>query len=114
MKTELWPMDQIIPYAKNPRKISEKAIDKVALSIKEFGWRQPIVVVRIRMSALFARTPSRGTKRTPYGAFWCERRRAANPLSSDPGKFEVRSGRASAAAQHSQRLPLLLLERTDG
>jgi hypothetical protein len=49
MKTELWPMDQIIPYAKNPRKISEKAIDKVALSIKEFGWRQPIVVDQERV-----------------------------------------------------------------
>ncbi len=46
MKTELWLMDKITPYSKNPRKISEKAIDKVASSIKKFGWRQPIVVDR--------------------------------------------------------------------
>lgn len=34
----------IKPYENNPRKISEKAVDKVATSIKEFGWKQPIVV----------------------------------------------------------------------
>ena len=34
---------KIIPYARNPRR-NEKAVDKVAASIKEFGFRQPIVV----------------------------------------------------------------------
>jgi ParB-like chromosome segregation protein Spo0J len=33
-----------IPYARNSRKIPERAIDKVAASIQEFGWRVPIVV----------------------------------------------------------------------
>lgn len=37
------PISEIIPYARNPRK-NDSAIDKVAASIKEFGWRQPIVV----------------------------------------------------------------------
>lgn len=32
------------PYANNPREISQKAIDSVAESIKQFGFRQPIVV----------------------------------------------------------------------
>jgi len=36
-------IDQVIPYAKNPRK-NDAAVDKVAGSLKEFGWRQPIVV----------------------------------------------------------------------
>ena len=39
-----WPIDRVIPYARNSRKIPERAIDKVAASIKEFGWRVPIVV----------------------------------------------------------------------
>ena len=34
----------ILPYKNNPRKISDKAIDMVATSIKEFGFQQPIVV----------------------------------------------------------------------
>ena len=44
MKIELWPIRPPVPYAKNPRKIPQSAIDKVAAGIKEFGWRQSIVV----------------------------------------------------------------------
>jgi hypothetical protein len=44
MKIELRLLKEITPYAKNLRKIPQKAIDKVALSISEFGPRQPIVV----------------------------------------------------------------------
>lgn len=44
MNIEILDITQIKPYPENPRKISDKAIDKVALSIKEFGWQQPIVV----------------------------------------------------------------------
>jgi ParB-like chromosome segregation protein Spo0J len=39
-----WPIDKIIPYERNARNITPAAVDKVAASIKEFGWRQPIVV----------------------------------------------------------------------
>src|SRR5579862_105701 len=41
---EWWPINKIRPYERNPREIPQRAIDKVASSIKEFGWRQPIVV----------------------------------------------------------------------
>src|ERR1019366_10509931 len=34
----------IVPYKQNARKIPQRAIDKVALSLKEFGWQQPIVI----------------------------------------------------------------------
>ena len=37
------PINSIIPYARNPRK-NDKAVIKVASSLKEFGFRQPIVV----------------------------------------------------------------------
>src|SRR5271154_3142562 len=40
----MWPIDRPIPYARNSRKIPQRAVDKVAASIKEFGWRQAIVV----------------------------------------------------------------------
>src|SRR5579863_7192812 len=39
-----WPIEKPIPYARNSRKIPERAIDKVAASIREFGFRQAIVV----------------------------------------------------------------------
>ncbi len=43
MKIELWSLSRIKPYAKNPR-VNDAAVDAVAASIKEFGFRQPIVV----------------------------------------------------------------------
>lgn len=43
MKVEIWPISRPIPYSRNPRN-NEVAVSKVAGSIKEFGWRQPIVV----------------------------------------------------------------------
>jgi DNA modification methylase len=44
MNVEHWPIAKIVPYARNARIAPESAIAKVAASIKEFGWRQPIVV----------------------------------------------------------------------
>ncbi|MEK6747488.1 MAG: ParB N-terminal domain-containing protein [Pseudomonadota bacterium] len=43
MKVELLELKKLVPYARNPR-ITAHAVDKVAASIKEFGFRQPIVV----------------------------------------------------------------------
>lgn len=45
MNIEQWPLDRIIPYARNPRD-NRAAIGAVKGSIKEFGFRQPIVVDR--------------------------------------------------------------------
>jgi ParB-like chromosome segregation protein Spo0J len=44
LKVCMWPIERPIPYAGNSRNIPERAIDKVAASIQEFGVRQPIVV----------------------------------------------------------------------
>jgi DNA modification methylase len=43
MKIELRPIDQVRPYPGNPRQ-NDEAVDAVAASLKEFGFRQPIVV----------------------------------------------------------------------
>ncbi|MBX3356501.1 MAG: ParB N-terminal domain-containing protein [Phycisphaeraceae bacterium] len=43
MKIELRPLTDITPYEANPR-INDDAIDAVAASLKQFGFRQPIVV----------------------------------------------------------------------
>jgi len=44
MKIETADINTIKPYENNPRKLKDSAIDKVAMSIKEYGFRQPIVV----------------------------------------------------------------------
>ena len=43
-KIQEWPIENVRPYENNPRKIPQKAVDAVAASIKEFGFKQPIVV----------------------------------------------------------------------
>lgn len=42
-KIRMMSIDEIAPYGKNPRK-NDKAVDAVAKSIKEFGFKQPIVI----------------------------------------------------------------------
>ena len=44
MNIERWSVDALVPYERNARTITPAAVDKVAASIEEFGWRQPIVV----------------------------------------------------------------------
>lgn len=46
MKIEQWPIGRPKPYPRNPRKIPAAAVQKVAASIREFGFQQPIVVDR--------------------------------------------------------------------
>jgi len=43
MDVELWPIEDVTPYEGNPRQ-NEEAVGAVAASIREFGFRQPIVV----------------------------------------------------------------------
>ena len=43
MQVTLRPITDIRPYEKNPR-LNDDAVDAVAASIREFGFRQPIVV----------------------------------------------------------------------
>ena len=40
------PVEEVLPYDRNSRKIPERAVNKVAASIDEFGWQQYIVVDR--------------------------------------------------------------------
>ena len=44
MQIKVAEISTIKPYENNPRKLSEQAIEKVAMSLKEYGFRQPIVV----------------------------------------------------------------------
>jgi DNA modification methylase len=43
-RLEVWAIDRVKPYEKNPRSIPDKAVAKVAGSLKTFGFQKPIVV----------------------------------------------------------------------
>jgi len=40
-QVERWPIDRLIPYAKNSRTHSEAQIAQLAASLKEWGWTNP-------------------------------------------------------------------------
>ncbi len=42
LKTEIWPINRLIHYARNPRK-NDDQIDRMVSAIREFGFRIPIV-----------------------------------------------------------------------
>lgn len=44
LQVQWWPTEKPIPYARNARVCPDAAIAKVAGSLQEFGWKQPIVV----------------------------------------------------------------------
>ena len=44
MKVENMPMGKIKPYANNPKIHPDKQVEHIANSLKEFGWKQPLVV----------------------------------------------------------------------
>jgi DNA modification methylase len=44
LKIELWPIEQLVPYARNSRTHSETQVAQVAASIAQFGFVNPILV----------------------------------------------------------------------
>ena len=43
-RIEYWPLDKLIPYARNARTHSDEQVAQIAASIKEFGFTNPILV----------------------------------------------------------------------
>jgi hypothetical protein len=42
-RLEMWPVSRLVPYIRNPRK-HDGAIDRMVSSIKEFGFKTPVLV----------------------------------------------------------------------
>src|SRR5712691_7773741 len=45
MQLEMWPLSRFVPYARNPRK-NDHVVDKMVASIKEFGFKVPVLARR--------------------------------------------------------------------
>jgi site-specific DNA-methyltransferase (adenine-specific) len=41
---ERWPVDKLVPYARNSRTHSDSQVAQIAASIKEWGWTTPVLV----------------------------------------------------------------------
>jgi ParB-like nuclease domain len=43
-RIELWPIENLRPYERNPRTHSEAQVDQIAASMVEFGWTNPVLI----------------------------------------------------------------------
>ena len=43
-RVEQWPIERLIPYADNPRLHSAADIERIAASIRKWGWTNPVLV----------------------------------------------------------------------
>ena len=67
------PIEDVVPYGRNPRKFGDETIASVAASIRRFGWRQPIVVdvdgIIVAGHARYAAATSMGLDRVPVHVY---------------------------------------------
>src|SRR6185295_1105307 len=43
-RVERWPIERLVPYARNARTHSEAQVEQIAASIREWGWTNPVLV----------------------------------------------------------------------
>jgi ParB-like chromosome segregation protein Spo0J len=43
-RLELWPIERLRPYDRNPRTHSDDQVAQIAASMVEFGWTNPILI----------------------------------------------------------------------
>ncbi|MEA2906612.1 MAG: hypothetical protein QOI12_3999 [Alphaproteobacteria bacterium] len=43
-KVERWPLDRLVPYARNARTHDDTQVAQIAASIREWGWTNPVLV----------------------------------------------------------------------
>jgi DNA modification methylase len=43
-RVERWPIERLVPYARNARTHSPAQVDQIAASIREWGWTNPVLV----------------------------------------------------------------------
>jgi DNA modification methylase len=44
IQLERWPIERLVPFARNPRTHTEEQVAQIAASIVEFGWTNPVLV----------------------------------------------------------------------
>lgn len=101
MKIELADINSIKPYENNPRKLSETAIEKVAMSLKEYGFRQPIVVDKDRVIVAghtrFRASKKLGLKEVPITI-------AANLTSEQINAYRIADNRTAEESEWDSEL----------
>ena len=110
MKIEIADVNSIKPYENNPRKLSEKAIETVAMSLKEYGFRQPIVVDKDRIIVVghtrFRASKKLGFKEVPITI-------ADNLTTEQINAYRIADNRTSEESEWDNELLKMELKELD-
>jgi len=110
MKIEIADINSIKPYENNPRKLSEKAIETVAMSLKEYGFRQPIVVDKDRIIVVghtrFRASKKLGFKEVPITI-------ADNLTTEQINAYRIADNRTSEESEWDNELLKMELKELD-
>jgi hypothetical protein len=106
-KVERWPIDRLIPYAKNARTHTDAQVAAIAASIKEWGWRTPALVGEdgglIAGHARILAARQLGIAEIPVmvAAGWSEAQKRAYVLADISWRLPGRGGTRSCCASNS-------------
>ena len=104
------PINDITPYARNPRK-NDKAVVKVQASIKEFGFQQPIVVDKDNV-IIVGHTRWEAAKKLKMKTVPVQ---VASNLSPEQAKaYRLMDNRSNEEAEWDDEMLRLELEELDG
>ncbi len=110
MKIEIADINSIKPYENNPRKLSDKAIETVAMSLKEYGFRQPIVVDKDRIIVVghtrFRASKKLGFKEVPITI-------ADNLTTEQINAYRIADNRTSEESEWDSELLKMELKELD-
>jgi hypothetical protein len=86
LKVEFWPIERLIPYARNARTHSDQQVAQIAASIAEFGFINPVLA-----------DSDGGIIAGHYRRFWIrrsssERRRDLNPPDQCAAHRKIHAG----------------------
>jgi hypothetical protein len=51
-RVERWPIDRLVPYARNARTHSPGKVDEIAASMRDWGWTSPVLVDQSSINGL--------------------------------------------------------------
>ena len=109
-RVERWPIERLIPYARNARTHSEAQVDQIAASIREWGWTNPVLVDEGRHDYRgpwpgAGGTQARASAEVPVmvATGWTEAQKQAYAIADNKLDAERRLGRGSCSASNSAR-----------
>jgi hypothetical protein len=106
-QVERWPIDRLIPYAKNSRTHSEAQIAQLAASMKEWGWTNPVLadeaggLIAGEGRILAARQLGSAEVPVMVARGWTDAQKRAYVIADNQLALKTRVGTANSSASSS-------------